>query len=312
MIDIKEEFITKAKIKHNNKYDYSLVEYINCKTKVKIICNEHGEFLQTPDSHIQGKNCSKCTGNYNYTTEEFIVRSNIKHNNKYNYSLVKYNNCKDNVKIICPVHGIFEQKASNHVNNGYGCNECGKIVRGITKRRTTKEQKQDFSHIIPPKGSRIIPLTRGKYTLVDEEDYERVNQYNWNAYRGQDGRYYAVSYIEGTYYRLHRFLLNLEPYNKSYADHINGDGLNNRRNNIRLATPTQNSYNQKVQNRAKTSKYKGVSWNKGVKKWHAYIKQNQKRINLGLFLSEEEAAKAYDIKAIELFKEFSNLNFPND
>jgi len=117
------EFINKSNIVHDDKYDYSFVNYVNSKTKVRIICLKHGEFWQTPSNHLSGHGCSKCGGRYKLTTEEFIIRSNKIHNNKYNYSEVKYFNNKTKVKIKCPNHGIFLQRPDAHLR-GQGCPKC--------------------------------------------------------------------------------------------------------------------------------------------------------------------------------------------
>lgn len=108
---------------HNNRYNYSLVEFVNKKINIKIICKEHGIFKQTPQSHLSGKGCHVCGGSKKKTTEEFIKESNIMHNFKYDYSLTEYKNAKAKVKIICKEHGQFEQKAYNHAI-GVGCPSC--------------------------------------------------------------------------------------------------------------------------------------------------------------------------------------------
>ena len=109
--------------RHNNKYDYSLVNYINNKTKIIIICPIHGKFEITPSHHLNGVGCRKCSNNYSYTNQEFINKANIIHNNFYDYSLVNYINSKTKIKIICPIHGIFEQVPSHHLNK-VGCPKC--------------------------------------------------------------------------------------------------------------------------------------------------------------------------------------------
>jgi 5-methylcytosine-specific restriction endonuclease McrA len=123
-----KQFIKRSKVIHGDKYDYSLVEYKNARTKVKIICNKHGVFEQTPHSHLRGNGCKKC--HYNKSSKN--AKSNIKsfiensikiHNDKYDYSLVKYKNSKTKVKIICPIHGVFEQIPNAHLN-GQGCKKC--------------------------------------------------------------------------------------------------------------------------------------------------------------------------------------------
>lgn len=127
----KENFIKKATIKHNNKYDYSKVEYINTKTNVIIICNEHGEFLQLPYNHLTGYGCKQCgilttTNKQSKTQETFIKEANLKHNNKYSYNKVIYINSNKKIIIICPTHGDFTQTAGSHLS-GKGCSKCGTI-----------------------------------------------------------------------------------------------------------------------------------------------------------------------------------------
>jgi hypothetical protein len=122
------EFILKAKITHNNKYDYSLVEYTNNHSPIKIICPIHGVFVQMPQNHINGCDCYKCgnikiSKNKRDTTESFIIKANKVHNNKYDYSLVNYSNTKTKVDIYCPTHGIFNQRPNDHVK-GIGCPTC--------------------------------------------------------------------------------------------------------------------------------------------------------------------------------------------
>ena len=136
----KEQFIEKAKEVHNNKYDYSKVEYINNSTKVCIICPEHGEFWQRPADHLKGHGCSACVNNKNLTTEEFIKRSNIIHNNKYDYSETNYINNSTLVKIICPEHGLFEQKPIYHLD-GHGCPHC------VGKQKTNEIFIQEMKNL---------------------------------------------------------------------------------------------------------------------------------------------------------------------
>ena len=119
-----KSFILDAKKVHGDRYDYSKVEYKNTKTKIIIICKEHGEFLQTPSEHLVGSGCIDCAGLRKKTTEQFIEESILKHGKKYDYSKVKYVNSNTKVSIICPVHGEFEQVASQHTS-GKGCNDCG-------------------------------------------------------------------------------------------------------------------------------------------------------------------------------------------
>jgi len=117
------DFIKKAKTIHNDYYNYDKVIYINKDNLVIIICPIHGEFLQKPHNHISGCGCPKCGGSLVKLDSEFINQSNIIHNNKYDYSLVNYKNNKTKVKIICKLHGIFEQTPDKHLQ-GNSCPKC--------------------------------------------------------------------------------------------------------------------------------------------------------------------------------------------
>lgn len=123
-----EEFIEKAKVIHGDKYDYSLVDYINAKTRISIICPEHGVFEQRPDNYLEGNGCPLC-GNLTISkklskkSKAFIEQAKQIYGDKYDYSLVDYENTYKKIKIICPVHGEFEQRPNNHLN-GYGCPIC--------------------------------------------------------------------------------------------------------------------------------------------------------------------------------------------
>ncbi len=122
----KEKFIKKANKIHNNLYDYSLVAFKHKNTKVKIICDVHGQFQQTPVGHLQGYGCKKCAFKV-LTNEDFIKKANKIHNFSYEYSLVNIINSKTKIKIICKKHGEFYQKLHDHLA-GYGCKKCGDKV----------------------------------------------------------------------------------------------------------------------------------------------------------------------------------------
>jgi len=134
-----EEFIKTVEKFHGKKYDYSLVEYIDSTTNVKIICHVHGVFEQIPKNHRIGHGCPKCVHNYKLTLNEFIKRSKKIHGEKYNYSLVKYKNMYTKVDIICKKHGIFKQIPDNHIRKKYGCPKCNeskgeKEIRNILEK----------------------------------------------------------------------------------------------------------------------------------------------------------------------------------
>jgi hypothetical protein len=147
---------------------------------------------------------------------------------------------------------------------------------------------------------KLIKLTKGYFAKVDDEDFEYLNQFKW-CVQG-NGRY--VRRLSG--YKqvlMHRFIM--QPENGMVVDHLNGDGLDNRRCNLRVATPSQNGANRK--SIVGNSKYIGVHKLKNGT-FLSYIKKNYKRTSIGVFNSEEKAAKAYNIKALELFGEFATLN----
>ena len=132
-----EEFIRKAKEIHGDKYDYSKVEYVDNRTKVCIICPEHGEFWQRPNNHLMGNGCQKCIGK-GLTQEEFINEAREIHGDKYDYSKVEYKTKKDKVCIICPKHGEFWQIAQSHLS-GHGCPKCAIEKAGETQRLSKEE-----------------------------------------------------------------------------------------------------------------------------------------------------------------------------
>ena len=140
-----ETFIKKATEKYGNKYIYDKVNYINGQTKVCIICPEHGEFYVRPADYLRGYSCPKCSNikrikNLSLTQDEVIRRFHKVHDDKYDYSLVEYVNYDTKVKIICPIHGVFEMTPSNHIR-GQGCPKC----KGI--HLTTKEIIDEFHKI---------------------------------------------------------------------------------------------------------------------------------------------------------------------
>ncbi len=123
-----EEFISRARRVHGNRYDYALVEYSGTHIPVKIICREHGEFEQKPNIHLIGHGCQTCgtLAGANATrlnTEQFIAKAKRVHGDKYDYSLVSYETRRLPVKIVCPTHGEFEQKPQDHLS-GSGCRKC--------------------------------------------------------------------------------------------------------------------------------------------------------------------------------------------
>ena len=158
---------------------------------------------------------------------------------------------------------------------------------------------------------RVIALTRFKFTIVDSEDYERLNKFRWAAYRGENLWYASRHKVlkadgsnRGTIW-MHRELVKA-PKNR-VVDHYNQNGLDNRKENLRVATKAQNAYNCKKKSGRYTSEFKGVS--KSDDRWHSRIFFNGRQIHLGSFGTEIAAAKAYDEAAKKYHGEFARLNF---
>jgi len=156
---------------------------------------------------------------------------------------------------------------------------------------------------------KTIPLTRGKFAKVDDSDFEEASKNKWYATK-RGTLYYAVREIRTpnggrTSQYLHRMLLP----DAERIDHIDGDGLNNSKKNLRPATFQQNIRASRRKKFGATSRFRGVNWNAKLKKWVAAITVNYRNIHLGIFESEIAAARKYDAAAREIFKEFASPNF---
>ena len=163
---------------------------------------------------------------------------------------------------------------------------------------------------------RKIPLTQGQFAIVDEDDFKKLAGYKWFA--AKNGRIFYANRMDRPKdgrrrqckVQMHRQILNVPQ--GVLVDHINHNGLDNRKANLRLVTIEQNAWNKRKQRGNCTSKYKGVSWHKMSRRWYARIVHKRKWISIGYFDDELSAAKAYDDKANQLFKNYAVLNFPND
>lgn len=140
--------------------------------------------------------------------------------------------------------------------------------------------------------------------MVDDEDYDYLIQFKW-CYIGIG--YAARGNKEHKAVRMHRELLGLKIGDGKEIDHINGNRLDNRKNNLRIVTPTQNRWNRRPNLNSKSG-LKGVSWKEGRKKWGVQIRANKKRYYLGTFTNRIEAAKVYNKVAVELHGRFANIN----
>lgn len=147
-----------------------------------------------------------------------------------------------------------------------------------------------------------IPVKGGLFALVDDEDFERLSKMKWYL----NSKRYAISKVKGVSILMHRYILDLNLASLE-VDHVNGDGLDNRKANLRICTHAQNLMNQKTPV-SNTSGYKGVHWHKGDKKWHARIYVNFKKIHIGSFNDAKAAAQAYNEAAILYYGEFARIN----
>ena len=183
-----KEFIEKSQKIHGDRYDYSITTYINNHTEVEILCKEHGIFKQQISVHLKGCGCNKCSGCNKLSTDEFIIKSNINHNNIYDYSLVEYKNNRSTVKIVCKYHGLFKQKASKHLG-GQGCPKCKsskgevKISEILSKNRINFKSQYKINDLKDKKLLRfdfgIIDINNNLKCLIE---YNGEQHYN---YRGQ-------------------------------------------------------------------------------------------------------------------------------
>jgi hypothetical protein len=154
-----------------------------------------------------------------------------------------------------------------------------------------------------------IPLSQGKFALVDDEDFNELNKYKWCASFA-----YGIWYVQRDKFinskrkkiLMHRQLMNFPP--SKMVDHINHDGLDNRRCNLRVCTRSQNKKNC-LGYKNNTSGLNGVYWNKENKKWQARIRKDNKLLYLGYFDDKVEAGHMVDQYAMQLFGEFAVLNF---
>lgn len=149
-----------------------------------------------------------------------------------------------------------------------------------------------------------LPLTRGKLALLDLDDLNKVVAYKWQA-RFSKGNWYAIHSTANGEVTMHGLLMGSKPGYE--VDHINQNGLDNRRANLRFATKTQNRANVK-RRKDNSSGYKGVSFSSRLGKWRAYIQQGGKQKHLGFFKDKVEAAHVYNDAAIQTFGDYAWLN----
>jgi len=290
--------------------------------------------------------------------EGFISKANLKHNNFYDYSKVVFTpREKGNmtrqpseyygqeiITIICPKHGEYNQRARKHLE-GNGCHSCAReatsgalIDRNKDACFLNAHDFKEFDNHIEIYSTPSDGIQRT--ILISKEDKDILSYCKWHVTGHQKSRHSRTNYCVsrqtnrlikegydwlGTGPKIHRLIMsrmNSRKLDRSeQVDHINHDGLDNRRENLQLVTSRQNSVNMPKNRtwggRPTSSQYKGVCrvnrpgrWGHG--KWHCSIKEDGKKNNIGIFDDEVEAAKAYDKEACRIHGEYAVLNFPNE
>lgn len=153
---------------------------------------------------------------------------------------------------------------------------------------------------------KTIPLTQGKFAIVDDEDFEWLSHWKWMAVKGGK-TWYATRTLKQI--RMHREIVKC--HSTEIVDHINRNGLDNRRENLRVCNAFESGQNRGLFSSNKSSKYKGVSWHVRCNKWEVQIVSKGKSFYIGLFDNEEDAAIAHDVAAQIFHREFAYLNFPH-
>lgn len=151
----------------------------------------------------------------------------------------------------------------------------------------------------------IFPLTNGYNAVIDSDDFAKVSEYKWYGRRGKNGTIYATSTLHKNVH-MHRHILGVNNP-KEFVDHIDHDGLNNTKSNLRIVNNSQNMQNMRP-NKNTSSKFKGVYWNSEKMKWTTQIRINGKTKHIGHFAEEIEAAKRYNEMAIKHYGEYAFIN----
>jgi HNH endonuclease/AP2 domain len=201
---------------------------------------------------------------------------------------------------ICHCGCGSKTEASQHTKKRRGLIK-GKPNKFIKNHHRIQDRQQDETLILEGKVCVRLALTQGKFALVDANDYSRVKQFLWFSTKTK-WTFYARSGKDGGNTYLHRFIMNLSD-DELVVDHKNGNGLDNRKSNLRICSQSENGRNRS--GASKLTRFKGICLNKKTGKWIATL-------NLGSFNTEEEAALAYDHALKYVFAEFGRPNFKEE
>lgn len=188
-----EEFIKRAREKHGDRYDYSLVDYVDMFTPVEIVCRKHGVFKQAPNGHVRGAGCSLCRKGDDKAVpwDEFLARARAAHGDRYEYDESSYTRIRDKVRIFCKIHGPFLQEALKHAN-GQGCPKCAPNCKDTTESFIEKARKIHGDFYDYSKVDYVDEHT--KVCIVDPEYGEFWQQPNAHL----NGRVHSVRRAEAT------------------------------------------------------------------------------------------------------------------
>lgn len=180
-----QEFIRRANYLHDNFYDYSKVEYKHSGMKVIITCNTHGDFLQRPCTHLEGKGCPKCKAiktakALKYTTADFVKKAKEKHGEKYSYDESVYVGAMNDIAIICFKHGVFNQIPTQHLR-GHGCPDCATNGNKLTLEEFVRRSKivhgdrYDYSSVEYINGYTKVKIGCSKHGVFEQIPYSHMN-----------------------------------------------------------------------------------------------------------------------------------------
>lgn len=231
-----EKFIERSKIIHNNEYDYSQTIYKNASTKVDILCQQHGIFKQLPFAHLSGQGCPYCAGK-NITTEDFIKKAKLIHDEKYDYSKVNYVNNNTKVSIICAKHGEFLQSPSKHLI-GQGCPKCNSShlendmrefltlndinfieqynFNGLLKRQTVDFYLPDYNIAIECQGIQHFEPTYSKKNFEkSHKEFNKILKRDYKKYNKLIQLNLTVIYF--IYKNIKKYIVNNDLFNNIYS-----------------------------------------------------------------------------------------------